>query len=101
MSISTRVVAALIATVFLFLGSAQAQVWGPQDLTTMREYTIAEIRVPFGSANVAFNHKVTVVDTSMSDIFGTTMTEAGLLDEVYRRCVASGSAVCARDNFLP
>lgn len=103
MSVFTRVVASLIATFFLFLGSSQvqAQVWGPQDLTTMREYGIQQIQVPFGSTNIAVNHKVAVVDTSMTDLLGTTMTEAAMLDELYHRCVTLGHQNCTRDSFLP
>jgi len=87
-----RLLAAVSATIFLFLGTAPAQVWGAQDLTTMRE---------FGSGNIAVNHKVAVVDTSMSDLLGAPMTEFALLDEIYRRCVACATANCSRDNFLP
>jgi len=55
----------------------------------------------FGSGNIAVNHKVAVVDTSMSDLLGAPMTEFALLDEIYRRCVACATANCSRDNFLP
>ena len=102
MNVLVRVVASLIATVFiLILGSAQVQaayVWGPQDLTVLREYKIDQIPI---LGQLAPNHKVAVADTSTFIFEGVTMTEAALLDEINRRCVASGATNCGQTQWVP
>ena len=97
-------VASLIATLTLLGASqavhAQAQagfVWGPQDLTTMVDYKIDQIAIPFGSQNIAPNHRVAVVETKVSTLLGAPMSEPALLDELARRC--NSDAVCLSKNW--
>ncbi len=97
-------VASLIAALALLSASqtvhAQAQtglVWGSQDLTTMIDYKIDQIAIPFGSQNMAPNHRVAVVETKVSTLLGTPMSEPALLDELARRC--NGDAICLSKNW--
>ncbi len=103
MNVIVRVVASLIATVALFLGSAQVQayVWGPQDLTTLREYHIDQIAIPYGSSNIGPNHKVVGADTSTLTWEGVTQSEAKWLDWVYQNCVNLGRPDCDATNWRP
>lgn len=90
----------LSASLCVILASAQASaqyVWGPQDLVKMRDYTIDQIRVPVGSANIAVNHRVAVVDPADPG----AQAEYQVLDEILRRCIATGVTGCDQINWRP
>lgn len=90
----------LFAAACVLLASAHANsqyVWGPQDLVKMRDYTIDQIRVPVGSANIAVNHRVAVVDP----VDAGALAEHQVLDDILRRCIASGASGCDQSNWRP
>lgn len=99
-----------ISTVNCLLGSfllnfastaANAQyVWGPQDLIKMRDYTIDRIQVPVGSGRFAVNHRVAVVD-AVSTNGSAPISEYQVLDEILRRCIATGANSCNETNWRP
>lgn len=89
------------AIAFFIASHAHAEyIWGMADLVKMRDYTIDRIQVPVGSGNFAINHRVAVVDPSTSAGVAS-VAEYQILDDILRRCIATGAVNCSEINWRP